>query len=239
MLFFAGAQLTTEAAELLLFSRRKPRHDLHDAAGMLRKNSGNQLSAGGSDAGYDEALVTSLLPAFGQAAFFKVVNDKSEIAAAGKNSPRQISQVQRAEMIKSFQHRELTQGKICILQPNARISHGRVGGAGQFHICIQGAFLVTVGFRVPAHSEIKLTANDAKNAKKFSKNSSFIASSRRPRRTSLLDIKVLRMQEGIRFDQNCLLAQILHLLQPPAAVGFESLGHLGIDAEHHVTLKVA
>lgn len=194
LLFFAGAQLTTETPELLLLRRSESRHDLDDAAGMLRKNSGNQLSASRSDAGYDEPLVMTLLPAFGQATLFKVVNDEREIATAGKDSPGQISQVQWPKMIKSFQHRELTQCKICVLQANARISHGRVRGAGQFHICIQGALLVIGGFRVPAHSEIKLTAKDAKNAKKFSKNSSFIAPSPRPRRTSLLDIKMFRMQ---------------------------------------------
>ena len=93
MLFFPGAQLTAEAPEMLLLHRSESPHDLDDPAGMLRKDFGNQLSSGWSDAGQDEPLVISLLPAFGQAAFFKVVYDKCEIAAAGENSPRQISQV--------------------------------------------------------------------------------------------------------------------------------------------------
>src|SRR6185312_7954782 len=76
-------------------------------------------------------------------------------------------------MIKRFQYGKLAERKVCVLKADARIRHGCVRGTGQFDVCIQSAFFVTVAFRVPAHSEIKLTAKNAKNAKKIIKNSLF------------------------------------------------------------------
>jgi hypothetical protein len=75
-------------------------------------------------------------------------------------------------MKEGFQHGELAQSKVSIFKPNAGIGHGGIRSTGQFYICIQGAFPVSCAFRVPAHSQIKLTAKDAKNAKKIIKNSS-------------------------------------------------------------------
>lgn len=75
-------------------------------------------------------------------------------------------------MIKSFQYGKLAERKVRILKANARIRHGGVCGTGQLDVCIQSAFFLTVAFRVPAHSKIKLTAKDAKNAKEIIKNSS-------------------------------------------------------------------
>ena len=108
-------------------------------------------------------------------------------------------------MIKSFQYGELAESKICILKANARIRHGGVCGSRQLDVCIQSALFVTVAFRVAAHSEIKLTAKHAKNAKEIIKNSSFHRPFACLAETSLLDVKVLRMQQCIGFHQNVLL----------------------------------
>src|SRR6185437_6240838 len=74
-------------------------------------------------------------------------------------------------MIKSFQYGKLAERKVCVLKADARICHGCVRGTSQLNVCIQSAFFVTVAFRVPAHSQIKLTAKNAKNAKKIIENS--------------------------------------------------------------------
>src|SRR5215831_5012149 len=101
---------------------------------MFRKDACYQPAARGSDGGEHKAFVAAMRLAPGEPSFFQVVHDESEVAAAGENTARKVSKIERSYVIKGFQHGKLTLAEPGFFQADAGIGHGCVGGAEQLHV---------------------------------------------------------------------------------------------------------
>src|SRR5215470_5893136 len=138
---FAFSQLPAQIAQLFLLFRREPAHDLGNAAGVVRKDSFDELCTRRCDGGQDKTLVFAPLLAFYQAALLQVVDYQSQIAAAGENAPRQVAQALRPNVIQRFQNGKLAQRQPLFFQTNAGVRKGGAGGALQLDVGAERALL--------------------------------------------------------------------------------------------------
>jgi hypothetical protein len=118
---------------------------------VVRENAFNELGAGRRDGCKHEALIFALLFAFHQTTLLQVGNNQSEIAAAGKNTARQVAQALRPDVMKRLQHSELAERESLFLQANARIGKCRTRSPLQFDVSAQRTLLCGRAFEFVGH----------------------------------------------------------------------------------------
>jgi hypothetical protein len=182
---FAFAQFPAQLPKLLLLVSLQPAHNFSDSASVLGKNFGDQLFSRRRNASQYKAFVFALLLSLDQPTFLQVVDHQGKISAAGEDTPGQVAQVLRPDVVQGLQDGKLAEREPFFFQPDARIGKRSTGSALQLYISAERAFLRGRSFEFLGHgffvnrrenlpqrtlrTQRELTAEDAKSAEETGK----------------------------------------------------------------------